>query len=72
MFELECRYDGRKSFYGKAKVDEPESGVLKLYSYGTHVATIRDGKPVKEDEYWASMTTNRHIREFYKQFATEE
>jgi len=46
-YELECRYDTRKSFYGKAKVKETheiqdlmEYTTLELYSYGTMVARI--------------------------------
>lgn len=39
MYELSCRYDSRKSFYGKAIVNfEGEKQVL--YSYGTRVCEI--------------------------------
>ena len=61
---LNCRYDGRKSFYGKAKVDyEGEKQVL--YSYGTRVCEIENGKVVILGFY--SSTTLRHIKEFLKQ-----
>ena len=39
MKNLECRYDSRQSFYGKAKVDW-EGNVQVLYSYGTRVCEI--------------------------------
>ena len=68
IFELTPQYDSRKSFYGKAKVLQREDGDMVLYSYDTPVATIRKGKRVPEEEYKASQTTNRHIKEFYRQF----
>lgn len=68
IFELSPQYDSRKSFYGKATVLQKENGDLVLHSYGTPVATIRNGKRVPEEEYKASQTTNRHIKEFYRQF----
>ena len=70
MFDLEARYDSRKSFYGKAKVTEEEDGSLSLYSYNTKVATIKGGKLEKLDYADYSMTTRRHVREFERQFAT--
>lgn len=43
MKNLECRFDSRQSFYGKAKVDyEGEKQVL--YSYGTRVCDIENDK----------------------------
>lgn len=68
IFELSPQYDSRKSFYGKAKVVQKENGDYVLYSYNTPVATVRNGKRVPEEEYKASQTTNRHIKEFYRQF----
>lgn len=68
IFELSPQYDSRKSFYGKAKVVVKDSGDYVLYSYDTPVATVRNGKRVPEEEYKASQTTNRHIKEFYRQF----
>ena len=41
--QLEPQYDGRKSFYGKAKVDD-ENGVKTLTSYKTQIMKIEDGK----------------------------
>ena len=79
-FDLECRYDSRQSFYGKAKVEEQtttgEHGktVLKnLYSYGTLVAKILyayiDNTTKITYLYMGqySQTTTRHQKEFFKQ-----
>jgi len=63
-YELQVRYNSRKSFYGKAKV-EKEKNKLVLYSYGTRVAEIEDGKASVFGTY--SATTLRHIREFLLQ-----
>ena len=66
VYGLEPRYDARKSFYGKAQVDTGDKGdENKLYSYGTLVAEIKDGKPVVYGTY--SQTTLRHIKEWLKQ-----
>ena len=68
FYELQARYDARKSFYGKAHVIDHENGVLELQSYDTIVARIENGKVVKNDIGVYSTTTNRHIREFLKQY----
>ncbi len=65
MYELECRYDSRQSFYGKARVNVYDDGTKRLYSYNTHVASIKGGKPMVFDDY--SATTLRHIKEFLQQ-----
>ena len=66
IYGLEPRYDARKSFYGKAQVDTGDKGDKnKLYSYGTLVAEIKDGKPVVYGTY--SATTLRHIKDWLKQ-----
>ena len=66
VYELSPRYDSRKSFYGKAQVDTGDKGDKnKLYSYGTLVAEIKDGKPVVYDTY--SSTTLRHIKDWLRQ-----
>ncbi len=66
VYGLEPRYDSRKSFYGKAQVDTGDNGDKnKLYSYGTLVAEIKDGKPVVYGTY--SATTLRHIKDWLKQ-----
>jgi len=64
-FDLAPRYDGRKSFYGKARVEQTDDGRLVLYSYNTKVAEIVNGVPIVYDTY--SPTTLRHIKEFLKQ-----
>ncbi len=66
VYGLEPRYDSRKSFYGKAQVDTGDKGDKnKLYSYGTLVAEIKNGKPVVYGTY--SATTLRHIKDWLKQ-----
>lgn len=66
IYGLEPRYDARKSFYGKAQVDTGDSNDKnRLYSYGTLVAEIKDGKPVVYGTY--SQTTLRHIKDWLKQ-----
>lgn len=73
-YDLECRYDTRASFYGKAVVEEYEdenARTLHLLSYGTFVANIVYYKKKNERvyEYFGrySCTTTRHQKEFFKQ-----
>ena len=66
IFELSPRYDGRKSFYGKAHVIDHENGTIELQSYDTIVSRCVNGK-VEELGKW-SATTTRHQKEFRKQF----
>lgn len=66
MYELSARYDSRKSFYGKAKVEDDGNGNAKLYSYGTLVSICKNGV-VEHLGKW-SQTTSRHQREFEKQY----
>lgn len=63
---LDTIYDNRKSFYGKAKVRQ-DGDTITLVSYGTDIISIKNEKlnPLW-DGY--SMTTTRHIKEFFKQF----
>lgn len=65
MENLECRYDRRKSFYGKAKVEESR-GITTLYSYGEKIVSVK-GNKVKKIWNGYSMTTQRHIVEFLLQ-----
>ena len=55
--------NNRKSFYGKAKVIEQDSGTIELQSYNTIVARIRNGN---FERLWSgySMTTMNHINSF--------
>ena len=64
LTNLKAIYDVRTSFYGKATIDS-EKNVVKLYSYNTHVATLRKGTVEVYGIY--SATTLRHIKEFLKQ-----
>lgn len=60
--------DRVKSFYGKAKVLELDSGEIVLQSYDTFVCKITEsGKFVR---LWSghSVTTMRHINSFLRRF----
>lgn len=63
-YELAARYDSRKSFYNKARIEEV-NGVKTLYSYGVKVASISGNTAEVYGTY--SQTTLRHIKEFLKQ-----
>lgn len=64
-YELMPQYDGRKSFYGKARVRNND-GDLELISYDTRVAVIYPDNTASV--YGThSATTLRHIKEFLKQ-----
>lgn len=69
--DLDIKYDSRNSFYGKAKVDYKNDGTQVLYSYGTPVCRIKDGKATllrKGYLGWSSSpTTLRHVKEFLQQ-----
>ena len=73
LYDLEPRYDSRKSFYGKAKVYKDDKGHLLLMSYSTIVAEItdgiatEDGRSIVKVNGWYSATTARHINEFLYQ-----
>lgn len=70
MSELSTKYDSRASFYGKAQVitdgHKDDGLITRLYSYSTHVATIKHGREVEVYGTY-SATTLRHIKEFLKQ-----
>lgn len=56
--------DGKKSFYGKAKIVIDDNGAETLYSYDTPIITRNvDGTFIKHWHGW-SATTGRHIRAF--------
>lgn len=63
--ELEPIYDRAKSFYKKAFIIREESGTIRLISYTTEVATVKDGKLHINGFY--SATTLRHLKEFIEQ-----
>lgn len=66
IYELDARFDSRKSFYGKAHVIEYSDGSHALKSYDTIVSEEKDGKVTSNGYY--SHTTSRHQREFERQF----
>lgn len=74
MYNLECMYDTRQSFYGKAKVIEQKNDfecIKDLYSYDTLVASVilNYDKNKITYKYFGkySQTTTRHQKEFFKQ-----
>ena len=56
--------DGRKSFYGKAKVIEKDNGETVLQSYDTEVCKITSGGEFVRLWSGYSVTTMRHINSF--------
>ena len=73
-YELDCRYDSRASFYGKAKVVIEEDNICYnelLYSYGTLVAIYTKDKTSNLEQFTYcgkySQTTTRHQKEFFRQ-----
>ena len=74
LYNLQPRYDSRKSFYGKAKVYKDDQGHLLLMSYSTIVAEItdgiatEDGRPTAKVNGYYSQTTARHINDFLYQY----
>lgn len=66
VYDMSPQYDARKSFYGKARVDD--TGDEKtLYSYNTPVARISGEKVELLPRWDESQTTLRHVKEFLKQ-----
>ena len=74
LYELQPRYDSRKSFYGKANVYRDDKGHILLMSYSTIVAEITDGIATEDGRStvkvngWYSNTTARHINDFLYQY----
>jgi hypothetical protein len=71
VYELTTRFDARKSFYGKAQVEDTTEGVF-LYSYNRNVAKIIGGQLILCPDWNYSQTTRRHVKEFCKQYDVEE
>jgi len=72
MNNLDCIYDSRQSFYGKAKYILQADGTCetyRLYSYGTEVARVEVYRDMIKYFYYGkySQTTTRHQKEFFKQ-----
>lgn len=68
IYELSARYDRRKSFYGKAHVIELDDGTKQLQSYNTIVCQVDNNGQYSRLWDGNTQTTNRHIREFQRQF----
>ena len=79
IYDLDARYDSRKSFYGKARVQEWNAGrmiVKALWSYNTEICVIvcnidengnrKFGVNIRSGQP-QSATTRRHLREFITQ-----
>lgn len=62
---LEPVYSNVKSFYGKARIIR-ENEVIKLLSYDTIIAEIKDNKVHINGFY--SQTSTRHLKEFLQQY----
>lgn len=69
--ELRPVYDGRKSFYGKAKVKIYPEAWIDLVSYSTIVCRFDRTTGIFEFYGDYSMTTRRHTWEFLLQMADE-
>ena len=72
LYELEPRYNTRKSFYGKAQVVHTQNDNVddyKLYSYGTLVARYTLVGETENCFCYGkySCTTTRHQKEFFRQ-----
>lgn len=75
IYELTARFDKRASFYGKARIKET-ANFLTLISYDTEI--LRQNKItgkiewICKDKDCYTLTTNRHINEFLRQFTNEK
>ena len=67
-YELTAIYDSRKSFYGKAKVIVHDNGIIQLQSYNTIVCETDNHGYFRKLWNGNTQTTNRHIKEFTRQF----
>ena len=66
IYELEPRFDARKSFYGKAHIIDYGNGTFELLCYNTIVSRCINAK-VEDLGKWSN-TTTRHQKEFRRQF----
>ena len=67
IYDLGVNYDSRKSFYGKARVEEQGHKVI-LWSYDTAVLSYDEEQGLLNISGIYSNTTLRHIKEFLKQW----
>ena len=56
--------NGRKSFYGKAIIEDYGDGHKRLLSYDTPVCEIKDGEAILLKDWDYSNTTIGHVRAF--------
>ena len=69
-YKLEPKFEGKKSYYGKAVVVCETDGnvcIKTLTSYQTRVMRVEDGKLYRRQGQPCSATTARHMREFAQQ-----
>lgn len=66
-YDLPC-FDGRKSFYGKARIIECENGCKYLKSYNTIVCMINNNNEFIRLWDGESQTTMRHVNSFLQFF----
>ena len=72
IYYLQCTYDKRQSFYGKAQIIYTQNKNVEDYqlmSYNTIVARYTKIGGIKTYYYFGkySQTTTRHQKEFFKQ-----
>lgn len=69
FFELSARFSKQQSFYGKAHIIIEDNDTLTLRSYETDIINL-DPKAHTFKKLYSefSQTTNRHIKEFAKQY----
>lgn len=77
IYNLNCQYDARQSFYGKATVQKTVNKNvedLKLYSYSTLVARATKVGNTITYHYFGkySQTTTRHQKEFFRQLGLSD
>lgn len=62
----------QKSFYGKAKILESNTGIYKLLSYDTEVASYNRVTNKMNVYGWYSSTTSKHINAFLEYFGFDK
>lgn len=83
VYDLSCKYDSSKSFYGKAKIIETRNKNVidyKLQSYDTIVARLTIIGNIytyyvfdyEVEGKTSTRTTKRHQKEFFKQYGLSD
>lgn len=71
-YTLDCKFDARKSFYGKATIEvDFDRNEKRLKSYGTLAAVVNMETGKTDVLNLQSSTTTRHVREFLLQEGKE-